>query len=189
MNSLNPISASHHGTHRTYVHPSLNSCSHVFLRTDSVKPPLTPPYTGPHKVITRNDKTFVLEINGKNITVSIDRIKPAFILCDSPAPIPIVQPDSTEELNAQIKQPVITRSGRHVHFPQKTHHCNIMSCFILCNFCMNFILCNLCMYLLISTVLYVSPLVYRSSYSLGGYSVVKRIYPLHFFSGSKPENV
>ncbi|GBN11515.1 hypothetical protein AVEN_194010-1 [Araneus ventricosus] len=47
MRSLNPVSPSLHGTPKIYFSPSLKTCSHIFLRSDKVNPPLTPPYTGP----------------------------------------------------------------------------------------------------------------------------------------------
>ncbi|GFV20824.1 uncharacterized protein TNCV_5069311 [Trichonephila clavipes] len=42
--------------------------------------PLQQPYDGPFKVLQRKDKVFFLDINGKRVSVSIDRCKPAFIL-------------------------------------------------------------------------------------------------------------
>jgi cleavage and polyadenylation specificity factor subunit 1 len=133
MQSLNPISTSRHSVKSTYIHPSLQSCSHVFLRVDSVKPPLSPPYTGPHPVISRKEKNFVLKINDKNITVSIDRIKPAYILsdfADSHTPTPnssqqsIIPQHVTENKPSLVNQSdsaraTTTRSGRHVHFPKR----------------------------------------------------------------------
>ncbi|XP_076660505.1 uncharacterized protein LOC143363862 [Halictus rubicundus] len=41
-----------------------------------------PPYDGPFRVVKRGDKTFVIDIKGKEVRVSIDRLKPAFILND-----------------------------------------------------------------------------------------------------------
>ncbi|GBM79530.1 Transposon Ty3-G Gag-Pol polyprotein [Araneus ventricosus] len=59
MQSINPISTSRHSFKPIYIHPSLQTCSHVFLRVHSAKPPLSPPYTGPHPAISRKEKTFV----------------------------------------------------------------------------------------------------------------------------------
>ncbi|GFY10330.1 uncharacterized protein TNCV_2630081 [Trichonephila clavipes] len=42
--------------------------------------PLQQPYDGPFKVLQRKDKVFFLDINGKRVSVSIDRCKPAFFL-------------------------------------------------------------------------------------------------------------
>ncbi|GFS86415.1 retrovirus-related Pol polyprotein from transposon 412 [Trichonephila clavipes] len=63
MRSLNPVSTAQHGTQNIYINPSLKTCSHIFLRSDKVNPPLTPPYTGPHLVISRNDKNFIIDLN------------------------------------------------------------------------------------------------------------------------------
>ncbi|CAI2738111.1 unnamed protein product, partial [Dicrocoelium dendriticum] len=66
---------------RTPVHvpKDLSTCSHVFLRVDQVRQPLSAPYTGPYRVIKRSSKTLVIDRGGKRDTVSIDRVKPAFI--------------------------------------------------------------------------------------------------------------
>ncbi|GBL74673.1 hypothetical protein AVEN_243562-1 [Araneus ventricosus] len=69
MRSLNPVSPALHGMPKIYINPSLKTCSHIFLRSDKVNPLLTPPYTGPHLVISRNDKNFIIELNGKQNTV------------------------------------------------------------------------------------------------------------------------
>ncbi|XP_064475383.1 uncharacterized protein LOC135389248 [Ornithodoros turicata] len=59
--------------------PDLSTATHVFLRTDSVKKALCPPYSGPHPVLQQSDKTFRVVINDKEDTVSADRLNPAFI--------------------------------------------------------------------------------------------------------------
>ncbi|GFU60016.1 transposon Ty3-G Gag-Pol polyprotein [Trichonephila clavipes] len=80
MRHLNPVATSTHGHSAHFVHPALSSCTHVFLRIDKVSPPLTQPYTGPHEVIARTDKTLQIIINSKPSWVSIDRVKPAFFV-------------------------------------------------------------------------------------------------------------
>ena len=46
-----------------------------------VLPPLSVPYRGPFKVITRTEKTItILRDNGKEDTISLDRVKPANLL-------------------------------------------------------------------------------------------------------------
>ena len=40
------------------------------------------PYDGPYTVSNRKDKTFDLEINGKIVTVTIDRLKPAYTISE-----------------------------------------------------------------------------------------------------------
>ncbi|XP_047000847.1 putative uncharacterized protein ENSP00000383309 [Schistocerca americana] len=83
MAGLRAHAPTRHGTGRIFVHADLQRCTHFMLRTDAVRPPLRPPYSGPHRVIARGDKTLVLECNGKPSTVSVDRVKPAYVL---PAP-------------------------------------------------------------------------------------------------------
>ena len=91
----------------------LSTATHVFVRHDAVKRPLQPPYDGPYKVVKRTDKHFTLSINGRNDTVSIDRLKPAHL--------DIIVEHSTPTISNPTAQPPITsrttRSGRRVHFP------------------------------------------------------------------------
>ena len=47
------------------VPKNISSWTHVFLRKDAVKPPLTPPYTGPYRVLSRTDKLSPLTLMAK----------------------------------------------------------------------------------------------------------------------------
>ena len=71
----------------TYVPPDLKSSSHVFVRIDAAKSPLTPPYTGPYKVLQRREKSFQLQIRNSTDWVSIDRLKPAYLLDSEQPPV------------------------------------------------------------------------------------------------------
>ncbi|XP_064472589.1 uncharacterized protein LOC135387172 [Ornithodoros turicata] len=57
-----------------YVAQDLISSSHVFLRTDSIRRSLQPPYCGPHKIIHQGAKAFAIDVNGREVVVSIDRL-------------------------------------------------------------------------------------------------------------------
>ena len=103
MARLRPTPSSRHSSDHVFVFQELDTCSHVFLRDDAVRRPLQPPYTGPYPVVTRDQKTVTIDVNGKNIRVSIDRVKPAFTLTEDPEP-----PSSVRHYT--------TRSGRHVRF-------------------------------------------------------------------------
>ncbi|GFS81625.1 uncharacterized protein TNCV_2440511 [Trichonephila clavipes] len=70
MQQLNPVATSTHCTDRFYIHPSLQSSSHIFLRIDHVQPFLRQPYTGPHKVLSRTDKIITIDVNGRKTTVN-----------------------------------------------------------------------------------------------------------------------
>ncbi|GFU71738.1 retrovirus-related Pol polyprotein from transposon 412 [Trichonephila clavipes] len=66
MQQLNPVATSAHCSDLdSYIHPSLQSSSHNFLRIDHVQPPLRQPYTGLHKVLSRADKTIIIDVNGR----------------------------------------------------------------------------------------------------------------------------
>ena len=67
---------------QTYVDTKLQSCSHVFIRNNAHTGPLDQPWTGPYPVITRGPKTFVVLRNGNRYTVSVDRLKAAYLLED-----------------------------------------------------------------------------------------------------------
>ena len=75
-----PCQQTYNTSRTSYVPQDLHSSSHVFIRTDAAKPPLTPPYTGPYKVLARREKSFQLQIRNSTDWVSIDRLKPAYLL-------------------------------------------------------------------------------------------------------------
>ena len=80
LSSIKPVLPRHPTTRKTYIDKELNNTSHVFVRRDRVLPPLYRPYEGPYKVLERNQKYFLLDRDGREDSVSIDRLKPAFPL-------------------------------------------------------------------------------------------------------------
>lgn len=62
-----------------FVHKDLANCSHVFIRQDSIRKSLQPPYDGPFRVLSRTQKHMTVNIKGSQKTISIDRVKPAYI--------------------------------------------------------------------------------------------------------------
>lgn len=83
MNDLRPRRRSPKLNNHMFVHKDLATCTHVFVRIDRVKKPLEPFYEGPFLVDKRYDKYFTVNIKKKNVNISIDRLKPAFILDDN----------------------------------------------------------------------------------------------------------
>lgn len=79
MADLRPVPASRHSQPATFVFKDLPTATHAFLRDDTVRRPLQPPYTGPHKILDRNSKTITLDILGRKSEVSVDRVKPAHL--------------------------------------------------------------------------------------------------------------
>ena len=64
-----------------FVPKDLEDCEYVFVRIDKIRPSLTFKYDGPFKVIKRLRKFYIIDIKNKNISISIDRLKPR--LCQS----------------------------------------------------------------------------------------------------------
>lgn len=131
-NTLQPVPTSNHANSKVFVYKDLSSCSHVFLREDALRASLQPAYTGPHEVAERGAKVFKIRIKGKVVTVSVDRLKPAYILSHNlnnanlhPLHNTTLQTPSdvsTQHHNTPpplIQAPAIktTRSGRQVRFP------------------------------------------------------------------------
>ncbi|CAH8532345.1 unnamed protein product [Schistosoma mattheei] len=78
MRTLSPVST--RIQHRQVALPrELSTCSHVFVRVDSVRKPWQQPYEGPFHVIARHEKTFKVDRHGRVEIVSIDRLKPAHV--------------------------------------------------------------------------------------------------------------
>jgi hypothetical protein len=123
MDQLRPTPAARHASPATFVHKDLLDSTHVFLRQDAIRRSLEPPYSGPHRVIARTDKTFTIVVRGRHTTVSADRVKPAFILEDNlhDSSSPPAQPRSTtaEPATIEPQPPKTTRSGRTVRFPAR----------------------------------------------------------------------
>ncbi|GFX18785.1 hypothetical protein TNCV_3019421 [Trichonephila clavipes] len=135
MQSLHPKPPKHHGKRPVFIHPGLLEATRVFLRRDMLRRPLQQPYDGPFKVLQRKDKVFSLDINGKRVSVSIDRCKPAFFLNTEDLQLPLTKNETpaTVEPNATAPTPSTvehdptastptqpsTRSGRKVHLPTR----------------------------------------------------------------------
>lgn len=83
IRNVKPVPASHHCKQKTFCYKDLYTCTHVFLRQDAVKKPLEQPYMGPFEIIERvNDRLFTILVNGRQVNVNIERLKPAYIPTD-----------------------------------------------------------------------------------------------------------
>nr|VZH94050.1 unnamed protein product [Spirometra erinaceieuropaei] len=75
-----------------FVHEDLRSAPFVFVRHDALRKPLCPPYDDPYKVVQRKDEFYVLQKADKSYTVSIDRLKPAYLECLTSTSAPSIPP-------------------------------------------------------------------------------------------------
>lgn len=80
IRDLRPRPLSHKNSRTVFVHPDLKGCQKVFVRNDFVRKSLQPPYDGPYRVIKRLDKGFVVQFPNRQSLISIDRLKPAYVL-------------------------------------------------------------------------------------------------------------
>ncbi|GFU05937.1 transposon Ty3-I Gag-Pol polyprotein [Nephila pilipes] len=80
MEKLKPVKNRCKRKQNIFFYKDLKLCSHVFVRVDRVKKALETPYERPFPVVARNDKYYTLKIKGKDINVSVDRLKQAYLL-------------------------------------------------------------------------------------------------------------
>lgn len=148
MSELKPTVTAHHNKENVFIQKSLQTSSHVFVRNDTVRSALQPPYDGPYEVIERTEKYYVVKLNNRTSKISIDRLKSAFLPIEpddeqpfttpstprnlptpaleiepQPEPSSIVQhhPATTvpQERPATTASKSTTRSGRHVRIPER----------------------------------------------------------------------
>ncbi|XP_069358845.1 uncharacterized protein [Maniola hyperantus] len=131
MASLTPTERSP-ATRSTFIYKDLATCTHVFVRNDTVRPPLTPPYDGPYQVLKRHDKYYQIQLPLRTTVVSLDRLKPAYMLNEEDTGASTasaekktsvstsLQPESAMETSSPVPAPApapspyVTRSGRVV---------------------------------------------------------------------------
>lgn len=121
---LRPVDGTRHDTRKPFVFKELNTSSHVFIRRDSPKSTLDPPYEGPFKVISRSDRNFRVDVRGVETTVAVNRLKPAYIANEEPLQTgissPAPGPDPHQQPQQQAQRPEVhTRSGRRIRFPDR----------------------------------------------------------------------
>lgn len=107
IQDLKPVPATRHGSKRVFVHKDLRTTDFIFLRKDALRSSLEAPYIGPLRVLNRTDKTMTVEFPRGPVTVSVDRVKPAYIFEESILPSSTA-PDVSSDTNKT------TRSGRVV---------------------------------------------------------------------------
>ena len=55
-------------------------CWTAFVQRHSVRKPLQQPYDGPYQILSRADKHFTLDVNGKKaVIISLDWVKPVYL--------------------------------------------------------------------------------------------------------------
>jgi hypothetical protein len=83
MSQLRPVPRARYSSPATFIYRDLKDATHVFLRQDTISHALDPPYSGWQKVMARTEKTFKISVRGKQIIVSADRVKPAYVFAET----------------------------------------------------------------------------------------------------------
>jgi hypothetical protein len=115
-----PVPTAHHASSATFVHKDLHNCTHVFFRQDATRRAPELPYSGPYQVLSRKEKTLQLLVRGNAVTVSADRVKPAYVLNEADCGSTIFNPLASA--TPDIAPPPATQatcSGRRVRFPAR----------------------------------------------------------------------
>lgn len=135
MQQLRPVETNHHTSKRPFVFRELTNTSHVFVRHDAVRRPLQPPYDGPFPVLKRSDKYFEIHTPRGRQTISINRLKPAFLLHDSEPgtdgsqrgneesatpPPAIITPPQQDSTQSQANQPTQNTQPQQQQQPPPT---------------------------------------------------------------------
>lgn len=120
MKKVRPAAPTHHSNgHKFFVQKAMNDASHVFIRNDTVRTPLQRPYDGPFKIVSRKDKHYKIDINGKHTNISIDRLKAAFLdnsESTSRNETSLSSSSQPNEPTGDKQNEYTTRSGRKVKF-------------------------------------------------------------------------
>ncbi|XP_025831261.1 uncharacterized protein LOC112904712 [Agrilus planipennis] len=90
----------------------------VFVRNDGPKQSLQAPYEGPFPVVKRTAKTLTVHIKGKDVVISVDRVKPAYILPGNRDNTVITQTSASPQQPNQGGS-ATTRSGRRIRFTDR----------------------------------------------------------------------
>lgn len=106
LQNIRPVETTWHSTSIPFINKNLMASTHVYVRNDRVKPSMTEPYDGPYEIAVKNSKTFTVIIKGKNVVISIDRLKPAYFIAD----------ETTNKQSAAAVTSGINKSQRHVAF-------------------------------------------------------------------------
>lgn len=126
VSKMQSVPIEHKDRTSIFIHPDLQSSNYAFIRCDKVKIGLQPPYEGPYRILEKTSKFFKMLVKDKPKNISVDRLKPAFVLEESlPTPtnsestiVPEnIKSSSSPEATDQHHQ--ATRSGRKVKFPRR----------------------------------------------------------------------
>ncbi|XP_011162834.1 uncharacterized protein LOC105197925 [Solenopsis invicta] len=114
MREIRARPVARHDKRKVFVHKTLYSCTHIFVRVDAVKKPLEPPYEGRFEIIKRiTDTIFKIDVKGRRTNISTERLKPAFFEAETTG-----EPDARNSAQTAIKTYVKPKKTGSI--PKKT---------------------------------------------------------------------
>ena len=148
MREIRPVPTAHHCKRRPFTHKDLYTCTHVLLKLIGGKRSLDQPFERPYKVLERiSDTVFKIKVNDVPLTVSTERLKPAFIeglpqqiandLTNPADPVTqsldthtqptsvslfIAQPTSPTSSTTPIPQPSMRDAGKSTELPSESQN-------------------------------------------------------------------
>lgn len=122
MRLLKPTPTSSHRNHKIFVFKDLATTPLVWIRNDAPKACLQATYDGPFKVLDRKPRYYLVQQGARKVNVSIDRLKPAYILREEEEIPRATSNKSKDEITLgqpDNRRPQVTRSGRRVKLPDR----------------------------------------------------------------------
>ena len=126
---LQPTATSAHREPVVHVPRALSTCTHVFVRRGGVKAPLTAPYEGPYRVVSRPPAGFEVLLPGRGMEIiALACLKPAHTSVDDGDPerqdldeeVPPSPPPRARRPGIQTQLPQPTTSHSAVRFTNQT---------------------------------------------------------------------
>lgn len=107
MSQLSPSQTNKHTIQTLYINKDLATSTHAFVRNDSVKATIVPPYDESFRINDRQHKFFTLEIKNKLVKISVNRRKPAYLepaytnadVTNAPQSSPTIIPSAINNIN------------------------------------------------------------------------------------------
>ncbi|KAJ8949282.1 hypothetical protein NQ318_022798, partial [Aromia moschata] len=83
---LQPAPVKRHDNKKVFIFEDLTITPQVFVRNDAPRASLQEPYEGPFPVMQRGDKMFLVQIHGREKHISVDILKPVYLINDQVDP-------------------------------------------------------------------------------------------------------
>jgi hypothetical protein len=106
------------------LHNDHEMYTHVFLRQETTRRALESPYSGPYQVLSRRAKTLQLLVRVRPVTVSRDRVKPAYTLNGTDHgsnfnPPASTTPSAAPSATLQSPSQILLIPAVAIHFPAR----------------------------------------------------------------------